>query len=687
MDLEVTKIDAKPLKLTDRQQQQVVGFVLDVCQNNKDGRKPYEERWKKCEQAWKCEPDKVSEPQLQWRSNIFLPWAYDSVESWYAHMHSSIVPKDDDVFTIEGKTEEDDDGAEVMERYLQYRFEESRFPEQIGKILKQLAVKNHTASKTYWKEESRTVYEWQDQVQYGETIDPMTGMPTQVPTGVKKVRTAKEELDFNGVWIEPINIENFYFWPIRGDMEKATQVHETWKYHEDLMAAAESESGPRYFNLSEVKIDDETKPAQYTDADRDKKERPTQAGHNIKEAWIPRMVLVDENGKKTVARNYIATIVNDKTLIRFQPNPYDCGKTPFRFMALNQDGDCLYGFGLNSPGMQVLRAANFYQNCRLDMLKIALYPPNKYVDDGVFDPYNVVARPGAFLKVGSLDNLQPMQYDLSGIAMSYQEQASFRGEFDEATVPKVVRGQIDESGQTATEASLANNNSSGKMHIQAQRFNELILKPDIEMAYLLTYQRMQYDQRVKLEMAQITQPRAVPTMAQDPETGEPVEGQMRLLSEEEQLAQLPQLLPLPKVDVKVVGYQNSIRKMEARQNLQVFLAGYSQTPGAKYVKWYEVGELGCRLSEVPVDTVLVDEKKRDEIDQAEAQMQQQQMEMAQQQQELERMKLQMDFESKQADLALKAQDMQAKQEQQQNSFVLQAASAMQQSNEPEEKAS
>lgn len=620
-----------PVTLTDDEQKKLINYVLDCDQKGRKARAKYESDWKDCWKAYHCVSDPIVDEEMEWQSNLCLPWAYDAVESWYAYMHSSLMPKDDEIFSISGVTRDDDPGAEVMEQYLEYRFTKNKFPERLGKSLKQLAIWNHSCIKTYWRKDQKISYAYEP----SNTLNPLTG---EIVQGYQLNTNAST--DYNNVCVDVVDIDNISFYPIFGDFEKTTRVHTTYRYYEELMMAAQSGEAP-YFNLDKIRLDDEKKPyapdgtpvSEYVGSDwslNDTEKDRQSSGLRIKEAWIYRCRIGDK-----VYRNYIATIVNDRWLIRFEPNTLPEGKSPFLWLAFNPDGDCLYGYGLLSKGLPILRAANRKFNMRQDELNLKLYGSYKYWDDNVFNPYAVVSQPGAMIQMADAQsceaNLVPLNPHLEHIQLTYEEIAALLVEFEEVTVPKVVKGMLEARDATATEITATDNKASGKMNVQAFHINDRLLQPFIEQFYLLTYEALHEDPSVLLEIARLTQPASYMLTTDINGNPLPPNQQQEILYTDQQLiAMLPKFLPLPEIDVKIVAYENFLRKQQVLQNLAALLPQAAQSPGAKYIKWYNTMQLTARLMSLPKDEVIMNADERDQADQQEqaAQQQQQQMAMA-----------------------------------------------------------
>lgn len=623
-----------PLDLSEEEADRVIQHVNTMWDKGIEARKTYKDDWTACDRAYRCELEPINSDILESGfSQKCLPWAFEAAESWFSHIYSTTYPRDDQVFSLTGRTDEDEEPAEALEKFMMYKLDQMRFGRSYADALRQLVRRNHTVLKAYWKRTERVSYEG-------------------VQEEGRNLYESNVKTTYNGLAIDVIDLDDFAFYPIYGDFDKTTRIHQFRRHLDELQAAAQDAG---YFNLHEIEEKECEPQAKVAIEDRDAALKAK--GLRVREAWIHRIKINDR-----IFRNVVATVVNEKYLIRFQPNTYPGGASPFVFMALRPDGDCLYGYGLNSRGLPVLAAANEIFNSRLDEIRIRIHPPTKYYDDGVFNPRNAVSTPGAFFRVAGpesvANNLIPMNSDLSAIGLTYTEVAELKVEFESVTVPKVVKGMIDAKvgGTTATEIAQAQNNSSGRMNIDAERIDQCLLTPMFLLMYANLTQKIESDPEIRLEFARVTQPSG--QMVEDPQTGAAIWQQFM---PEEILQKLPQPLPMESVDIKLVAYQNFLRKQQQLQAMAQTIPMLIQTPAAKYLDYGKMADSALRLSELP-ENLMMDEAQQKQADESEQQAQQQaqQMQVAEVQGklQLEQQKLQQDYEIAMAKIELERMKLQ-----------------------------
>ena len=92
----------------------------------------------------------------QWRSNIFIPYAYSGVETHVAAM-ADIVGAADPLVQAEGIGDEDQESAAKVERLLDYTFKVNRWRAQGEAILRESAIQGTAAIKAVWREQRARV--------------------------------------------------------------------------------------------------------------------------------------------------------------------------------------------------------------------------------------------------------------------------------------------------------------------------------------------------------------------------------------------------------------------------------------------------------------------------------------------------------------------------------------------------
>lgn len=533
-------------------------------------------------------------------SKAYLPWVYTSVESWLARMSNSLVPNDEDMFALAGETPDDQAGCDMASEYLKAKFKEIGFQQVFESALKELAFGDCTVRVGWLKEEKS----------FTVGIDQFTGMPLK-----------GKEVIYQGVYYEPINYKDFIIYPLTGDISRTSCAHRVWRHVDELMAAQENGVYVNVDRIAQDKADKQNEGIENKSGDVSHHQ-----GLEVKEYWIHRIKVEGQ-----VYHNMVATIVEGKYLIRFEPNPYDYGLRPFIYSALIQDINQNTGHGITDKAYEIQKIANFVMNQVLDESKVKLYGAYKYVDDGVFNPGGFVSRPGGLVKVADLNNIAPLNPNIGQVSFGMQELEYLEHQFEVTTgVPKFLKGmQDDNPNDTATAKRLAAEGADTRFRAQARRINETLLKPMVMMAYVLTRQYAMSDPEVLKDIARITQKSRVEV--QDPMTGQVT---MQEIPDEMLAQALPAIPPLSKVDVNIVGFENVLDKADKANQLERFISSAmgmaSADPTAlDFVKTEEAVPNLARYMGVDKENV----RTKEEVAQIQMVRQQQESEMMQMEQE------------------------------------------------------
>ncbi|MGD9581701.1 MAG: portal protein, partial [Vampirovibrionia bacterium] len=180
--------------------------------------------------------------------------------------------------------------------------------------------------------------------------------------------------------------------------------------------------------------------------------------------------------------DYIAVIANDKHLIRFEPNPYK--EKPFVFCIYESIPNELYGLGAIEPALGIQQMVNTFSNQKADVLSLIINGMWVYVDDGIIDPEEIIAQPGALIPTKNVNNIQSIHPDNS-VIMTYSEIAQLKSEFQEVTgATKYFTGSpIIDFEKTATEVSALKSAGVVRFSEVIQNIEENALKRSINLIF------------------------------------------------------------------------------------------------------------------------------------------------------------------------------------------------------------
>lgn len=541
--------------LTKEQQKTVIQQVVENEAKGRQARQEKEEIWQRCWRAYHNYVDRSVYRKQPWRSKLHLPWSFQAVEAGATELQDLLLPNDEDFFAVQPITEDDRFNADVMTKYLKFLFRQMNFTQVFSLFLKQLCVTGNSVLKVYWKHEMRTFTR------------------KNKDTDAKGADWVKhQEVMFDGPSVEVIHLQDFVLFPASGNLSKAMCIHRLVKDLEEI------QGNPIYRNTSNLKPDSQKSGEMGLKQDADSvfgiysSDDCSLEGVELLEAWGDFVV----EGK--IYRNYVATVANRNTLIRFQANPYDYGMKPFVFASLVPVPGQLYGTGLLEPALGIQSMANSISNIILDEMKLKLNGQWKYEEDGVFNPNQFVSRPGGTVKVGNLDNLVPLHPNIH-LDVGFAELNALKSEFEETTgVTKYSKGsETFGKSRTASEAMMLQQAGSRKFTRIAKHLNDCALTKTVELVYLLVRQFGN-----PLEIARYT--------------GFPLE-------------QVHLNVPLSSLDFKITGLQTNLLKQQNIENTERFVTGVANTPALQFIRWdILIKQYYKLLGFENVDEVLFDEK-------------------------------------------------------------------------------
>ncbi len=105
-----------------------------------------------------------------------------------------------------------------------------------------------------------------------------------------------------------------------------------------------------------------------------------------------------------------------------------------------------------------------------------------YVDDGIIDPEEIIAKPGALIPVKDPNNIQPLHPD-STVAISYNEIAQLKAEYQEVTgaTKYFTGGPTGDLTKTATEVAALQSAGVIRFSEVIQNLEQNALKPAINL--------------------------------------------------------------------------------------------------------------------------------------------------------------------------------------------------------------
>lgn len=391
-------------------------------------RRAIEEKWLYCEKAYRSVYDPNPEDD-KWKSRRFVPVSHVAVENIHAQLMNGLFPNVDSFFTVQPADEEYEERADVVREVLRNHLSRSAFREGFSIFLKQLIVLGTSAAMVDWDAATQTSRFIPLDMFYFH-VDPYAGDP-RFANKMRRYWMTEAEALASGAF-DPDAVHR----AAQGAQQKGAITTTS-----DSLAASRA----RFFGRTQG-ID------------------PHRGELEMTELWGTFEV------EGVTYENHVITVANGE-IVRFEPSPYGELRDPFVFTRYTSVPGEVYGIGALEPALPLQDLINVFTNQKVDELSLIINGVYKYVDDGVFDE-QPVAEPGALIKVGDINNLQPLVHP-STVSLAYTEIADLERKFQEATgaIKLVVGGAESGLGSRATATEVMALTQSG-----SSRFNELLAR-------------------------------------------------------------------------------------------------------------------------------------------------------------------------------------------------------------------
>lgn len=472
-NLSVTLNDLTPVEQAQLSQQ-----LLTHYSSWKQQRSQLEAVWKECWDAYLgrvsgSQEDTLSDLDTD-RSQINRPVLFEAVETIQSNLLNTLFPNNEKFFTVVPQKTTETQQARAIENRLSSILEASQFTDNYALFLKQAIITGNTAAAVVWEEET-----------YQRVEHRMVELLGQ-PITTEKVLV--EETGFSGPLLNVIDMADFYIDP------EASTFNEAMVMHRMDRTLSELNDAGLYDNLTTLQqrqqvVDNKTTASPMRLGGQSKKVTSPkeitsiqQERYSLLEVWGDFVI----NGK--LYKNYVCTVSESGVLLRFESNPYECGKKPFIFTTFIPLPNQLYGLGAIQQSLGLQHTINTLTNQKLDVINLSINNPFTYlINDDIFDPETVVSKPGALIPVKSHDTLRPVQY-LNNYTVAFQEIADLKSEIQEATgALKYFSGSSNSleglNNRTATEVSALVQGGRQKFNSLLSHLEHTSLEPYLTLAF------------------------------------------------------------------------------------------------------------------------------------------------------------------------------------------------------------
>ncbi len=448
-------------------EQKIVEYINDQVKTLRNARSEREQTWQECIKAYLSQFDDVwvQRAREEGRSARFFALTWDAVENVTSQLAAMLFP-DEEWFKCEpgragGMRLDDDVGAEDATLLMKYQHREMKFRSEVMKLVKWLVVTGNCPWTMVWEEEqavdypsySQAMAQWiqQQQVVFAQYQQQMTAYAIQArqasmqglpPPPAPQLEMPERPLgDQSIAYAGPKLIVgdpfNFVIDSLSNDPRTAFRATTFWRSKAYLLSKSKpDETGYSvYENLDLIH-----NASRQSDEDADR-ERMVAELFGVEHAPKDQVKLVEAQGDFEIQfedepeyfGGYVATVANGKTLVRFEPTHLWSRDLTTQLATLIPAPGQTYGIGLVEMALGTQDSINVRVNQQHDAFAFAISPEMKAIDDGTFDPKSAESGPASIHLVGTLDNLQPIVRDLSGLQLSFNEIGQMKAELQQLT--------------------------------------------------------------------------------------------------------------------------------------------------------------------------------------------------------------------------------------------------------------
>lgn len=516
---------------------QIVDYIVSTKRDLKDARKERERKWLDCLEAYLSTFNEAwrAKARTENRSARFLSLSWDAVENLMSQLMAMLFPNEDWYRVKPGRrggiNYADDLAPDAVMRLMSYQHEQMALKREFRKLLKWMIITGncpwtmewHTEysldypayadAMAIWVMEQRQAFEQFQTASADHAIQSrLSGMQGMPPPPVPQMQMPlqpepPDEIAYEGPRIVVGDPFNFCIDDRANDPLTAFRVTTFWRTKAYLaqMSGRDDTGYAVYENLGDVKD-----AKQHSEDDNNRNQAvaaafqmqiPNKDAVMLDQAVGDFEFSIDETvtEERELYRNWIGVVANEHTLVRFEPAHLWSREAHVRLATLIPCPGHTYGIGLLENTLGLQDAINVRTNQIIDATAIAINPETKAIDDGVFDPEHAESGAGAIHLVGNLENLQPIQRNLSGLQLSFSEIGMMKSDFQaisRSANPSMSAQREKSATATAREASI----SGGSLQEIAKYVEENALVPMLRMQ--LQYNQQYLDEPTAIRITQ-----------------------------------------------------------------------------------------------------------------------------------------------------------------------------------------
>lgn len=477
-------------------------YVQNFIKKSQQFRRNYEAMWVRYLGEY-LNTRSVKANALQ-RANLKLPYAFTTIEN--------LIPQLVDVFlsekpyiSYEGVGPEDEQNAQNLSAYATYQLDRMKFFKQFVPFLKNMFIYGTAIAKTPWVTNTR------------EVVRTVPGYDEAGLPEYKKVPSI--EIEFDGPKFENIDIFDFFPDPgcsQPGDIQSMSGcVYRVFRTFEQIKKLEKKDGRGIYENLDELK-----RSVYGTDGDK----LNTNAWQNmtkVDDSWYitqKEYLNRQEPGTKNAGKielweywglygegdnkkEYVITIANGDTVIRYQENPYDYKFKPFVSCIDYVVPGEFYGLGEIEVIYSLIKEATSLRNARLDQANLAVN--NMWIVDrnAGINLRNLYSRSGGVILTNDMNGIRELRTSDPALS-SYKDVQAIEYDMQNATsqmnAAQASAGVGRAFATTSKGVQFIESYTSNRVKMKAREIECWLMEEYGKILLMLNRQFVRQDQWVKL---------------------------------------------------------------------------------------------------------------------------------------------------------------------------------------------
>lgn len=432
-------------------------------------------------------------------SNIFVPEILRAVETVVGKLYQLVVGSPN-WFEYIGRDENDEGPAVALTQLTRYEMDENSFKSRLMDSLRQMVISGLTVRKILW--DFQEVARRRTAMADNSSVDPVTGQPINVKQRVEQpeVETIRDHWTF-----EPVDLLSFHISDVTtpyNDIQKATWIAEQYSVDKNWINARCKKG---WFSRAMKDRLDFAQSAQGSDAQNLRDSRLKSSGFQrpnskdkievierwglVPARWVHSPEELVELGLEADDRvEGVIYIANRIAILKLEANPFWHGQKPYVSCPYVPKENEFAGIGVAQIGEKLQEELNDTRNQTMDnktLILMCMWLKHRAAgiknQDLRIRPMGVIATND----MAGLEALRPPVLTGVGVNIEGVIKSDLRESVGASSnLQGIAQGGVD----TATESSIINRESMGRLLLTGELYGELILKPTLIFAEYLNYQ-------------------------------------------------------------------------------------------------------------------------------------------------------------------------------------------------------